>query len=61
MDVDDYRRHDAVGLAALISRGEVGAAEVLDAAIAVADAVDPKVGAIVLPMDGRARDRARSR
>ena len=44
MDVDDYRRHDAVGLAALISRGEVGAAEVLEAAIAVAEAADPELG-----------------
>jgi hypothetical protein len=35
-----------VGLAALISRGEVRAAEVLDAAVAVADAVDPEVCAI---------------
>ena len=59
MDADDYRRHDAVGLAALISRGEVGAAEVLEAAIAVADAVDPDVGAIVLRMDRQARDRVR--
>jgi amidase len=59
MDVDVYRGQDAVGLAALISRGEVGAADVLEAAIAVADAVDPKLGAIVLRMDGRARDRVR--
>jgi amidase len=43
MKVDDYRRHDALGLAALISRGEVGAAQVLEAAIAAADAADPGV------------------
>ena len=41
MKVEDYRQHDAVGLAALISRGEVGAAQVLEAAIAVAEAADP--------------------
>ena len=44
MKVEDYRRHDAVGLAALISRGEVGAAQVLEAAIAVAEAADPELG-----------------
>jgi amidase len=59
MKVEDYRRHDAVGLAALISRGEVGAAQVLEAAIAVAEAADPELGAIVLRMDGQARDRVR--
>ena len=48
-----------MGLAALISRGEVGAAQVLQAAIAVADAADPELGAIVLRMDGQARDRVR--
>jgi amidase len=61
MKVEDYRWHDAVGLAALISRGEVGAAQVLEAAIAVAEAADPELGAIVLRMDGQARDGCGSR
>jgi amidase len=59
MNVDEYRRHDAVALAALISRREVSAAEVLEAALTVANTVDPALGAIVLRMDGAARDRAR--
>jgi amidase len=60
MKSEEYRHHDAVGLAALISRGEVSAAEVLTAAIAAADAVDPELGAIVLRMDGEAWDRVRT-
>src|SRR5215470_8569077 len=47
MRFDEYRRYDAVGLAALIAKGEVGAKEVLEAAIARAEAVNPKVNAIV--------------
>ena len=41
MDTGEYRKCDALALAALISDREVSAAEVLEAAIAVADAVDP--------------------
>jgi Asp-tRNA(Asn)/Glu-tRNA(Gln) amidotransferase A subunit family amidase len=47
MRFDEYRRYDAVGLAALIAKGEVGAKEVLEAAIARAEAVNPKINAIV--------------
>ena len=34
MDFEDYRRHDAVGLAELVARREVSPAELLDAAAA---------------------------
>lgn len=44
----DYSAQDAVGLAALIRKGEVSAAEVLEAAIARAEAVNPGINAIVL-------------
>ena len=40
---EEYRRHDAVGLAGLVARGEVSAAELLAAAIARRDAVDPQL------------------
>lgn len=45
---DEFASHDAVGLAALIRRGDVSAAEVLEAAIARAEAVNPTINAIVL-------------
>ena len=56
---DDYRRHDAVGLAALVAAGEVSAAELLDAATDRADAVEPTINAIRHRMTDAARARAR--
>ncbi len=55
---DDYVRHDAVGLAALIRRRAVSPAEVLEAALARADAANPRINAIVLRLDDRARAAA---
>ena len=46
MQFDDYRRHDALGLAALIRRGEVSGQEVLEAALARLHAVNPVVNAV---------------
>jgi len=45
---EEYAAHDAVGLAALVHKGEVSAAEVLEAAIARAEAVNPAINAVVL-------------
>ena len=45
---EEYAAHDAVGLAALIDKGEVSAGEVLEAAIARAEAVNPAINAVVL-------------
>lgn len=45
---DDYTRYDAVGLADLVRRGEVSPDELLDAAIARCEAVDPKINAVVV-------------
>ncbi|MFD6674126.1 amidase [Rhodococcus zopfii] len=59
MDYSDYRRHDAVGLAELVATGQVGAEELLDAAIARLDAVDPVLNTVVYRLDQRARTRAR--
>jgi len=53
----EYMTHDAVSLAGLIRAGEVSAGEVLEAAIARADAVNPAINAIVKRLDGAARGR----
>ncbi|MEJ8280648.1 amidase [Pseudonocardia spirodelae] len=58
MSWEDYRGHDAVGLAALVAGGEVSPAELLDAAVARADAVEPTTNAIRYRMDDAARARA---
>jgi Asp-tRNA(Asn)/Glu-tRNA(Gln) amidotransferase A subunit family amidase len=55
MEDREYRRFDAVGLAELIGRGEISAGEALEAAIARAQAVNPKVNAIVHEQFDRAR------
>jgi hypothetical protein len=55
MRFDEYRRHDAVGLAGLIARREVGAGDVLEAAIARAEQVNPAINAIVHTQYERAR------
>ena len=46
MNISDYMKEDAVGLAALIAARQVSAKEVLDAAVARAEAVNPKLNAI---------------
>jgi amidase len=48
MALRDYVSHDAMGLAALVRRGEVSAAELLELAIARTEAVNPAVNAISL-------------
>lgn len=58
MRFDEYRRHDGLGLAALIASREVSPREVLEAALARAEAVNSRLNAIVTPMDEIARDRA---
>jgi amidase len=56
--VDDYDRYDALGLAALVRRGEVSAAELCEAAIRRAEALTPRLNAIVTPLYDRAREAA---
>ena len=48
MDFEDYRRHDAVGLAELVARREVSPGELLDAAAARMAEVNPKINAVTL-------------
>ncbi len=55
MDFADYRRHDAVGLAELVARREVSAAELLDAATARMAEVNPRINAVTMDLSARAR------
>jgi len=56
----DYARHDATGLAELVRKREVSAAEVLEAAIARAEAVNPALNAVVLKHYELAREAVRA-
>ena len=60
MDPSEDQRHDAVALADLVARGEVSARELVEAALARADACDGDLGALVRRHDGRARDQAQA-
>jgi amidase/6-aminohexanoate-cyclic-dimer hydrolase len=55
MKPDEYASHDALGLAALVARGEVQPLELLEAALARAEATNPTLNAIVIPMEDEAR------
>jgi Asp-tRNA(Asn)/Glu-tRNA(Gln) amidotransferase A subunit family amidase len=55
MNFEDYRRHDAVGLAELVARREVSAGELLDAATARMAEVNPKINAVTMDLSARAR------
>ena len=48
MQLEDYMAEDAVGLAALVARGEVTPKELLTAAVTRAEAVNPKINAITV-------------
>ncbi len=47
MKFEEYVKHDAVGLAALVKVGEVTASELLEIAISRAEAVNPQINALV--------------
>ena len=55
MNFEDYRRHDAVGLAELVARREVSASELLDAAADRMAEVNPRINAVTLDLTERAR------
>ncbi|TCO44276.1 amidase [Actinocrispum wychmicini] len=57
MEYSEYRRFDAVGLAELVAKREVSAADLLEVAIARAEQVNGKLNAIVRPMYEIARKR----
>ena len=56
MNQADFEAHDAVGLADLIRRGQITAAEALEAALARAEAVNGKINAITYSMASDARE-----
>ena len=56
MTPEEYLAEDAVGLAALVAKGEVAPGAPLEAAIALADARNPAVNAICLRLDAMARE-----
>jgi amidase len=55
MRFDEYRSRDAVGLAALVAKGEVTPDELLDAALARMAQVNPQINAVTRDMSDRAR------
>ena len=55
MKVKDYLKHDMTGLAALVASRQVSAAEVLEAAIAREEAVNPAINAISQELHDKAR------
>jgi hypothetical protein len=55
MRFEEYRRHDAVALAGLLKKDELSGGELLDVAIARAEAINPKITAIVHKQYERAR------
>jgi len=58
MSFAEYDRFDALGLAELVEKGEVTPAELVEAAIARAEAVNPRINALVTPLYERARKQA---
>ena len=58
MNFEEYRRHDGLGLAELVAKGEVTAEEVLEVAIQRAEAVNPKLNGLIIPLYEEARRRA---
>ena len=55
MNFQDYRRHDAVGLAELVARREVSGAELLETAVGRMAEVNPKINAVVQDLTEAAR------
>ncbi|MBC7570829.1 MAG: amidase, partial [Spirosoma sp.] len=54
----EYVKHDATALADLVRRGETTSAELLETAIARAEAVNPQLNAIVTPLYEKGREMA---
>ncbi len=54
----EYGDYDALGLAELVRRGEVSAAELVDECIARIERVNPRLNAVITPMFDTAREAA---
>jgi amidase len=59
ISVEEYQKHDGLGLADLVRKKEVTASELLEAAIARSGQVNPRLNAVIIPMHEVARARAR--
>jgi amidase len=57
MKLGEYLRHDAVGLAECVARGEISAPELLDIALRQSAATQPKTNAICRLMESEARSQ----
>lgn len=57
MKANEYIKHDAMGLAELVNKGEVTADELLDTALAIAAKVEPQVGSLCHVEEEVARKR----
>ena len=55
MDWNEYRRHDGLGLAELVERGEVEPTELLEIALEAQARIDPALNSIVIDMHDDAR------
>ncbi len=55
---DEYRKYDGLGLAELIAKGDVSAAELLETAITRIEEANPRLNAVVHPMYDYARRAA---
>jgi amidase len=55
MRIDEYARHDALGLASLIRRREISPQDAIDCAVGAIEAFNPKLNAIVELFDDRRR------
>ncbi|MFD2937139.1 amidase [Spirosoma flavum] len=58
LSFDEYVKHDATALSELVRAGDVTPAELLETAIARAEAVNPQVNAIVTPLYDKGREMA---
>jgi amidase len=56
MGFPEYGQYDALGLAELVRKRQVSAADLLDEALARTAAVNPKINAVIHLMENRARD-----
>ena len=59
MREDEYIRHDATALAELVRTGETTAGELLDVAMARLSRWNPRINAVVLELEERARQQIR--
>ncbi len=55
MKFEEYRKHDAIGLAGLVAKREVSETELLDTALARLDAVNPTLNAVIDDLRDQAR------